>query len=45
MVIYEHYPLTLGEELRKRIKNQTPFALVELWYILYCLVQGAQELC
>jgi hypothetical protein len=44
ILIYDHYVLTLKDELKQRINNRDPFSLQELWYLLYSMVQGAQEL-
>jgi NADH:ubiquinone oxidoreductase subunit B-like Fe-S oxidoreductase len=44
VIVYEHFVVTLKEELQMRIKTQEPFAKKELWFLLYALACGAIEM-
>jgi hypothetical protein len=43
-VIYDHYVVSLEQELRHRIEYRNEFSIGELWYWLCCLVNGGIEL-
>lgn len=44
IILYEHFVLTLKEELQMRAKLKEKFSKSELWYFLYSLSCGALEM-